>query len=188
MTDHANFLVFSRPTPVEDRIAFGICGAGSLAPLIYLWAYNHFAIPDFERLTPTEIGLLTAWLMGSLSMLAVAFRRGTITVTIDRRARTFSETAKVGPFKALDKTASFKDLGTPIMYADTRRRFIIEVPVKDRTAVRVGAYTTRVEAEDVLKALVAALDVAEPLPEAVDPAKLNSLKAASLAVRGPVGF
>jgi hypothetical protein len=71
MVDDPNLVVFSRPTPDSDRIAFGICGVGALAPLLYFWGVNDFAIPDFEHLSHTEIGFLTAWVMAGVSLLAV---------------------------------------------------------------------------------------------------------------------
>jgi hypothetical protein len=187
MRDEPNTVVFSRPTPVADRMAFGFCGAVSLAPLLYGWALNDFAIPSFERTSHVEIGLLVVWLMASISLLAVACWGGTITVTIDRKARTVSEVAKVGPLTAVNKTIAFKDVREPQAYPDTRNRFIVEVPVKDRTPIQIGDYATRAEAEAVLKTVIAALDVAEPLAHPVDPAAINPLKAASVAAHSPIG-
>jgi hypothetical protein len=186
MADDTNILVFSRPTPFGDRMAFGICGVGALAPLLYFWGLNDFAIPDFEQLSHTEIGLLTVWLMAGVSLLAVALWGGTLTVTIDRKARQLHEVAKVGPFKAIDKTFAFKELGDPVLHEEARR-FIVEVPVKGRVAVQIGVYAGRREAEAALGAVVKALDVAEPLAEPVSPAAINPLKSGSLLSHGPVG-
>jgi hypothetical protein len=188
MADDPNIVVFSRLTPVAERIVFGIGGALSLTPLLEGWWVNHFAIPNFEHLTHAEIGLFAAWIFGSISLMAVSICGGTITVTIDRKARTLSEVVKFGPFTAIDKTAAFKELGEPLVYPHGSKFFTVEVPLKKRTSIQIGTYPTDTEAREVLATVIAALDVAEPLAEPVNPTAINPLKAAMLAGRGPLGF
>jgi len=185
MGDDPNIVVFSRPTPGGDRIAFGVCGVAVLAPLVYFWGFNDFAIPSLDDFSHTEIGLLTAWIMAGVSLLAVALRGGTLTVTIDRRQRQLSEVAKIGPFTAANKTAAFKDLGKPALFEQSGARFVIEVPVKGRVAVQIGIYNSRVEAEAVLRTIMTVLDVEEPLAEPVNPAAINALKSGTILPHGP---
>jgi hypothetical protein len=187
MVDDPNLVVFSRPTPGSDRIAFGICGAGMLAPLLWARSLGSLSLAHINQMGYFAFGLLAAWVMAGVSLLAVALWGGAITVTIDRKARELREVAKLGPLTAFSKSAAFKDLGQPMIYPERGRQFIVEIPVKDRVAVRIGAYRSRAEAEAVLQTAVAALDVAEPLAEPVSPAALNALKSGSLAMKGPLG-
>lgn len=185
MVDDPDIVVFSRPTPTADRVAFGIGGAFGVALLLWMWGLSGFSLDLLDNMNATMAGLLVAWVVGTVSLLAVAFRRGTITVTIDRKARSLSEVAKVGPFRAVDKTVAFKALGQPLLHDERGARFVVEVPVKDKIGIKIGTFRTRAEAEAVLQTVIAALDVEEPLSEPVSPQALGALKGAALLPQGP---
>jgi len=185
MVDDDSVLTFSRPTPISDRIAFAVLGAAALMIAAYWSFIAHDSLSDLSH---TDIGLLGTGLVAGISLLAVAFRGGTITVTLDRMARQLHEVAAVGPFKAIDKTFPFKDLDKPVVREDVRARcFLLEVPVKDRVAIQINAYPTREEAERVLQSVSAILEGDEPLATPVSPAVLNPMKAGNILAQGPMG-
>jgi hypothetical protein len=156
MSDAHRRLVFERPKPAGDRIAFGLAAAVSLGLALFslLVELHEHGVQGMLD----EAVLIGFLLLAGTGMAAVAWIGGTSIVVIDRNARTVDHRIARGPLPAINNGHPFRDIGAPVILFDpATRRFLVELPVKDRINIQIDAYLSETEAEAVRGQISAAL-------------------------------